>query len=111
MFGFVSIGRAASVAAAVGVTAAVGATSLAANADARVVMGCARSSDGSLVHLKARPRDCGNTELGGTTDGIRAARWTHWGGPVASGRGELVDGLGFAFPARFWVFGRSHRYG
>lgn len=80
-------------------------------ASARVVMGCNAFPSFRLAHMKAHPRDCGNAALGGSTAGIQDAHWRHWGAPVAAGRGHLVDGLGFRYPARFWVYGRSHRDG
>jgi len=83
----------------------------AASASARVVMGCDRVTTGLLVNTKAHPHSCGNQALGGSTAGITGVRWRHWGRGVASGRGQMIDGLGFGYPARFWVFGRSYRDG
>lgn len=65
------------------------------------------------------PRACETGGSLGSTEGIAAAHWHHWGSSRAHATGLLIDGLGFAYPARITAFDLvrarrlpgTHRYG
>ncbi len=57
------------------------------------------------------PHACETGGSLGSTEGIASAHWRGWGSPRAHATGQLIDGLGFAYPAHIVAFDlvRAHR--